>query len=184
MPTDVLPLIAEQLSTEVLAIFEKERRDAFRAPAPPVTTTTTNMTTTTTTTTTTGATIPTTVVTPPAATVTSPTSAPTVSTQPTATAADIKALLDAPNPVVAFSRWIGGHANPATALNWVDPATGYTLLHYAVLAQQDAVIDSLLARGIDRTRADQNNQTAAQLAQQRADSSSSQAVAAIAALLQ
>ncbi len=66
----------------------------------------------------------------------------------------------------------------------VDPANGYTLLHYAVLAQQDAVIDSLLARGIDRTRADQNNQTAAQLAQQRADSSSSQAVAAIAALLQ
>jgi ankyrin repeat protein len=68
------------------------------------------------------------------------------------------------------------------ALNWVDPSNGYTLLHYAVAAQQGAVVRSLLARGIDRTRADQNNQTAAQLAQQRADSSSSSAVAAIAAL--
>ena len=102
--------------------------------------------------------------------------------EPTAAAADINALLADPDPVAAISHWIDGHANPATALNWVDPANGYTLLHYAVLAQQDAVIDSLLARGIDRTRADQNNQTAAQLAQQRADSSSSQLVAAIAAM--
>jgi hypothetical protein len=185
---DVLPLVGEHLSTEVMAIFEQEWRDAFRAPAPPVTTTTTNTTTntttTTTTTTTTDATIPTILTASPTVTSTGPDSAPPVSTQPTATAADIKALLDDPNPVVALSRWIDGHANPATALNWVDPVNGYTLLHYAVVAQQGAVIRSLLARGIDRTRADQNNQTAAQLAQQRADSSSSQAVAAIAALLQ
>jgi hypothetical protein len=182
LPADVIPVLAQQLSTEVLAVFEQEWRDAFRAPPPPVITTTTNATITTTTTTTTDATIPTTVVTPPAATATSPASAPPVITQPTATAADIKALLDDPNPVVALSRWIDGHANMTAALNWVDPANGYTLLHYAVAAQQGAVVRSLLARNIDRTRSDQNNQTAAQLAQQRADSSSSSAVAAIAAL--
>jgi ankyrin repeat protein len=100
----------------------------------------------------------------------------------TATAADINALLADPNPVAAISRWIDGHANPVAALNWVDPSNGYTLLHYAVEAQQGAVVRSLLARNINRTRADQNNQTASQLAQQRADSSSSSAVAAIAAL--
>ena len=182
MPTDVIPVLAQQLSNEVLSVFEQEWREAFRAPPPPVTTTTTNATITTTTTTTTDSTIPTTLVTPPAATATSPASAPPVSTQPTATAADIKALLADLNPVVAILRWIGGHANPTAALNWVDPSNGYTLLHYAVAAQQGAVVRSLLARGIDRTRADQNNQTAAQLAQQRADSSSSSAVAAIAAL--
>jgi carbon monoxide dehydrogenase subunit G len=177
-----MPVLAEQLSTEVLAVFEQEWRDAFRAPPPPVTTTTTNATVTTTTTTTTDSTIPTTLVTPPAATATSPASVPPVSTQPTATAAEINALLADPNPVVALSRWIDGHANPTAALNWVDPSNGYTLLHYAVAAQQGAVVRNLLTRGIDRTRADQTNQTAAQLAQQRADSSSSSAVAAIAAL--
>jgi carbon monoxide dehydrogenase subunit G len=109
-------------------------------------------------------------------------SVPPVSTQPTATAAEINALLADPNPVAAMSRWIDGHANPATALNWVDPSNGYTLLHYAVAAQEGGVVRSLLARGIDRTRADQSNQTAAQLAQRLADSSSSSAVAAIAAL--
>ena len=180
-PTDVIPVLAQQLSNEVLSVFEQEWRDAFRAPPPPVTTTTTNATVTTTTTTTTDSTTPT-LITSPAATATGSASVPTVSTQPTATAADIKVLLADPNPVVALSRWIEGHANPTAALNWVDPANGYTLLHYAVEAQQDAVVRSLLARGIDRTRADQNNQTAAQLAQQRADSSSSRSVAAIAAL--
>ena len=125
---------------------------------------------------------PTTLVTSPAATATSPASVPPLSTQPTATAAEINALLADPNPVVALSRWIDGHANPAAALNWVDPSNGYTLLHYAVAAQEGGVVRSLLARPIDRTRADQNNQTAAQLAQQRAESSSSSAVAAIAAL--
>jgi hypothetical protein len=181
-PTDVLPLLAEQLSNEALVVFEQEWKDAFRAPPPPVITTTTNATVTTTTTTTTDATIPTTLVTSPAATATSPASVPPLSTQPTATAAEINALLADPNPVVALSRWIDGHANPAAALNWVDPSNGYTLLHYAVAAQQGGVVRSLLARGIDRTRADQTNQTAAQLAQQRAESSSSSAVAAIAAL--
>ena len=182
VPKELLPLLAGQLSNEVLSVLDQEWRNAFRAPPPPVTTTTTNATVTTTTTTTTDSTIPTTLVTPPAATATSPASAPPVITQPTATAADIKALLADPNPVVALSRWIDGHANMTAALNWVDPANGYTLLHYAVEAQQGAVVRSLLARPIDRTRADQNNQTAAQLAQQRADSSSSSAVAAIAAL--
>ena len=181
-PTDVIPVLAQQLSTEVLSVFEQEWRDAFRAPPPPVITTTTNATITTTTTTTTDSTIPTTLITSPAATATSPASVPPVSTQPTATAAEIKALLDNPNPVVALSRWIDGHANPAAALNWVDPANGYTLLHYAVAAQEGGVVRSLLARGIDPTRADQNNQTAAQLAQRLADSSSSSAVVAIAAL--
>jgi hypothetical protein len=103
-------------------------------------------------------------------------------TQPTATAAEINALLANLNPVAAISRWIDRHANPVAALNWVDPSNGYTLLHYAVEAQQGAVVRSLLARPIDRTKADQNNQTAAQLAHQRADSSSSSAVAAVAAL--
>jgi hypothetical protein len=183
VPTDVLPLLAESLSSQVLGTFEQEWRDAFRASPPPIiTTTTTNTTTTTTTTTTTDATIPTILTTSPAVTATGPASAPPVSTQPTATAADIKALLDDPNPVVAFSRWIDGHANPTAALNWVDPVNGYTLLHYAVVSQEGAVIRSLLARGIDTTRADQNNQTAAQLAQQRAESSSSSAIAAISAL--
>jgi len=51
-----------------------------------------------------------------------------------------------------------------------------------VAAQEGGVVRSLLARGIDPTRADQNNQTAAQLAQRLADSSSSSAVVAIAAL--
>jgi len=183
VPTDVLPLIAEQLPTEVMATFEKEWRDAFRAPVPPVITTTTNTTTITTTTTTTDATIPTILTTSPVVTSTDTAPAPPPVIESTATAADIKALLADPNPVVAFSRWIDGHANPATALNWVDPTNGYTLLHYAVVAQQGAVVRSLLARGIDPTRADQNNQTAEQLAQQRADSSSSQSVAAIAAML-
>ena len=182
LPTDLIPVLAEQLSTEVLAAFGQEWQEVFRAPALPVTTTTTNATVTTTTTTTTDSTIPTTLVTPLAATATSPASAPPVSTQPTATAADIKALLADRNPVVAILRWIGGPANATAALNWVDPSNGYTLLHHAVAAQQGAVVRSLLERGIDRTRADQNNQTAAQLAQQRADSSSSSAVAAIAAL--
>jgi len=184
MPKDIISVLAGQLSNDVLSVFEQEWKDVFRAPPPPITTTTTNTTTTTTTTTTTDATILPTLTTSPAPIVTSPVSAPPVSTQPTATAAEINALLADPNPVAAFSRWIDGHANPTAALNWVDPVNGYTLLHYAVVAQQGAVIRSLLARGIDRTRADQNNQTAAQLAQQRADSSSSQAVAAIAALLQ
>ncbi len=182
--TDVLPVLAQQLSTEVLAVFEQEWKEAFRAPPPPITTTTTNTTTTTTTTTTTDATIPLTLTTSPAPIVTSPASVPPVSTQPIATAAEINALQADPNPVVALSRWIDGHANPAAALNWVDSANGYTLLHYAVVAQQGAVVRNLLTRGIDRTKADQNNQTAAQLAQQRADSSSSQAVAAIAALFE
>jgi hypothetical protein len=163
-------------------VFEQEWKDAFRAPPPPVITTTTNATTTTTITTTTDSTIPTTLITSPAATATSPSSAPPVSTQPIATAAEINALLADPNPAAALSRWIDGHANPAAALNWVDPSNGYTLLHYAVAAQQGAVVRNLLTRGIDRTKADHNNQTAAQLAQQRADSSSSSAVAAIAAL--
>jgi hypothetical protein len=178
VPTDVLPLIAEQLSNEVLGTIAQEWKEAFRAPTPPITTTTTNTITTTT-----DATIPITLTTSPAAIATSSASAPPVSSQPTATAADINALLADPNPVVALSRWIDGHANPTAALNWVDPSNGYTLLHYAVAAQQGAVVRSLLARPIDRTTADQNNQTAAQLAQQLADSSSSQAVAAIAALL-
>ena len=182
VPKELLPLLAGQLSNEVLSVLDQEWRNAFRAPPPPVTTTTTNATVTTTTTTTTDSTIPTTLTTSPAATATSPASAPPVSTQPTATAAEINALLADPNPVAAISRWIDGHANPTAALNWVDPSNGYTLLHYAVAAQQGAVVRSLFARGIDRTRADQNNQTAAQLAQQRADSSSSSAVAAIAAL--
>jgi hypothetical protein len=196
MPTDVIPVLAQQLSTEVLAVLEQEWRNAFRAPPPPITTTTTNATVTTTTTTTTDSTTPT-LITSPAATATGsasapplstqPTatgsaSAPPLSTQPTATAADINALLADPNPVAAFSRWIDGHANPAAALNWVDPSNGYTLLHYAVAAQEGAIVRSLLARNIDRTRADQNNQTAAQLAQRLADSSASSAVAAIAAL--
>jgi len=180
--TDVLPVLAQQLSTEVLAVFEQEWKEAFRAPPPPITTTTTNTTTTTTTTTTTDATIPLTLTTSPAPIVTSPASVPPVSTQPIATAAEINALQADPNPVVALSRWIDGHANPAAALNWVDSANGYTLLHYAVVAQQGAVVRNLLTRGIDRTKADQNNQTAAQLAQQLADSSSSQPVRAIPAL--
>jgi len=181
-PTDVIPVLAEQLPNEVLAVFGQEWQEIFRAPPPPITTTTTNTTTTTTTTTTTDSTVPTTLTTLPAATATSPTSAPPLITQPTATAAEINALLANLNPVAAISRWIDRHANPVAALNWVDPSNGYTLLHYAVEAQQGAVVRSLLARGIDRTRADQTNQTAAQLAQQRADSSSSSAVAAIAAL--
>jgi Ran GTPase-activating protein (RanGAP) involved in mRNA processing and transport len=182
MPTELITVLAPQLSTEVLSVFEQEWRDAFRAPPPPITTTTTNTTVTTTTTTTTDPNVPTTLITSPAPIVTSPASVPPVSTQPTATAADIKALLADPSPVVALSRWIDGHANPTAALNWVDPSNGYTLLHYAVAAQEGGVVRSLLARPIDRTRADQNNQTAAQLAQRLADSSSSSAVAAIAAL--
>jgi hypothetical protein len=188
VPADVMSVLAEQLPNEVIAVFEQEWRDAFRAPPPPITTTTTNTTTTTTTTTatttTTDLTIPTALTTSPAATATSPASVPPVSTQPTATAPDINALLADPNPVVALSRWIDGHENPVAALSWVDPASGHTLLHYAVAAQQGAVVRSLLARGIDRTKADKTNQTAAQLAQARADSSSSQTAAAIAALLQ
>lgn len=100
----------------------------------------------------------------------------------TATVDQIKTLLAGTNSVVALSRWIDSHANPAVRLNWVDPASGYTLLHYAVAAQQGAVVKDLLARGIDLTKVDHNNRTAAQLAQRLADSSSSQAVAAIAAL--
>jgi hypothetical protein len=182
LPTDLIPVLAGQLSTEVLAAFGQEWQEVFRAPAPPVTTTTTNATVTTTTTTTTDSTIPTTLTISPAATATESASSPPSITQPTATAADINALLADPNPVAAISRWIDGHANPAAALNWVDPSNGYTLLHYAVEAQQGAVVRSLLARGIDPTRADQNNQTAEQLAQRRADTSSSQSVAAIAAM--
>ena len=180
---DVLPRLGEHLSADVTAIFEQAWKAAFRAPAPPVTTTTTDTNTTTTTTntttttTTTDSTIPTT---SPAATTISPALAPPVSTQPTAT---VNALLAAPSPDVALLRWIDGHANPAATLNWVDPVNGYTLLHYAVEAQQIAVIRSLLIRGIDRKKADHNNQTAAQLAQARADSSSSQLAANIAALL-
>ena len=184
VPADVMSVFAEQLPNEVIAVFEQEWRDAFRAPPPPITNTTTNTTTTTTTTTTTDATIPTILTTAPTPLATDTTTVPPPVIEPTATAADIKTLLDDPNPVVAFSRWIDGHANSTAALNWVDPVNGYTLLHYAVVAQQGAVIRNLLARGIDPATADKNNQTAAQLAQQRADSSSSQAVAAIAAMLQ
>ena len=177
--TDVIPLIAEHLPKEILATFEQGLKDGFRAPPPPITTTTTN-TTTTTTTTTTDATIFSILNALPPAFTTVP--VPPPGFVQTATAADINALLADPNPVAAISRWIDGHANPVAALNWVDPSNGYTLLHYAVEAQQGAVVRSLLARNINRTRADQNNQTASQLAQQRADSSSSSAVAAIAAL--
>ncbi len=97
---DVLPLVGEHLSTEVMAIFEQEWKDAFRAPPPPITTTTTNTTTTTTTATTTDSKAPTTLTTSPAPIVTSPVSVPPLSTQPTATAADINALLSDPYPVV------------------------------------------------------------------------------------
>jgi hypothetical protein len=182
VPTDVLPVLAEQLSNEVLSVFEQEWQEVFRAPVPPITTTTTN-TTTTTTTTTTDATIPAILTSSPTAPATSPASATPPITGPTVTAADIKALLADPSPVVALSRWIDGQTNPVAALNWVDPANGYTLLHHAVAEQQGAVVRSLLARGIDRTKADYNNQTAAQLAHARADSSSSGVAAAIAALL-
>ena len=103
-------------------------------------------------------------------------------TEPTATAASINALVAAPSPDVALLRWIDGHANPTAALNWVDPTNVYTLLHYAVKSQQIAAIRSLLIRGIDRKKQDHNNQTGPQLAQQLAESSSSSAVAAIAAL--
>ena len=65
----------------------------------------------------------------------------------------------------------------------VDPSNGYTLLHHAVAAQQVAVVLSLLERGIDHTKADHNNQIAAQLAQQRADASANQDAAVIADLL-
>jgi hypothetical protein len=66
VPTELIPVLAEQLPNEVLAVFEQEWRDAFRVPPPPITTTTANTTTTTTTTTTTDATIPTTLTTSPA----------------------------------------------------------------------------------------------------------------------
>ena len=178
VPTDVIPVLAGQLSSKVLANFTEEWRDAFRAPPPPIITTTTNTTTTTTT----DSSIPAALITSAPALVPGSTSAPLVNAQPTATEADINALLADSNPVMAVFRWVDGHENPTAALNWVDPANGYTLLHYAVEAQQGAVVRSLLSRGIDSRKADYNNQTAAQLAQRRADSSSSQAVAAIAAL--
>ena len=66
VPADVMSVLAEQLPGKVVAVFEQEWRDAFRAPPPPITTTTTNTTTTTTTTTTTDATIPATLTTSPA----------------------------------------------------------------------------------------------------------------------
>ena len=178
VPTDVIPVLAGQLSSKVLANFTEEWRDAFRAPPPPIITTTTNTTTTTTT----DSSIPAALITSAPALVPGATSGPLVNTQPTATEADINALLADRNPVMALFRWIDGHENPTAALNWVDPANGYTLLHYAVDAQQGAVVRSLLSRGIDSRKADHTNQTAAQLAQRRADSSASQAVAAIAAL--
>lgn len=178
--TDVLPLIAEQLSDDVLEIFRQEWEDAFRAPSATVTTTTTNATVTTTTTTTSDSTIPTEPFNPSAAPVADTTSATSSLAEPTA--AEITELLADPNPVAALSRWIGKHTNPQVALNWVDPANGYTLLHYAVITQQGAVIRDLMRRGIDRQKTDHSNQTAAQLAQALADSSSSQVVANIAAL--
>jgi ankyrin repeat protein len=52
----------------------------------------------------------------------------------------------------------------------VDPINGYTLLHYAVEEKKIAVIRSLLIRRINRNTQDLNNQTAEQLAQQRAGS--------------
>jgi hypothetical protein len=112
-----------------------------------------------------------------------PVSSPPSTTALSTSAGTIKALLAAPSPDVAFLRWIDGHANPAATLNWVDPVNGYTLLHYAVEAQQISVIRSLLIRGIDRKKQDHANQTASQLAQARADSSSSGVTADIAALL-
>jgi len=101
----------------------------------------------------------------------------------TATAADIQALLNSTNPVAALSRWIDGHSNPEIALNWVDPANGYTLLHYAVAAKQGAVVRNLIDRRIDRTKVNHHQQTAAQLAQQKASSDSRPAVAKIVQLL-
>ena len=181
VPADVIPVLAEQLSLEVLSVFAQDWEKVFRAPPPPITTTTTN---TTTTTTTTEVTTATTLTTSPAALATNPASEIPVNAQPIATAANINALLADPKPVVALSRWIDHQPSLAAALNWVDPANGYTLLHYAVAAQQGAVIRNLLARGIDRTRTDHNNQTAAQLAQQRRDSSSSQVASTIAAMFQ
>ncbi len=59
-PTDVIPVLANQLSNEVLSVFEQEWQEVLSAPPQPITTTTTNTTVTTTTTTTTDSTIPTT----------------------------------------------------------------------------------------------------------------------------
>jgi hypothetical protein len=185
VPREIMPVIAKHLSDEVMGVLAQEVTNTFRAPPPPVTTRTTNATTntTTTTTTTTDATKPTILTTSPVALTTDPSSSLPSMTESTATEATINALLAAPSPDVALLRWIDGHVNPAATLNWVDPTNGYTLLHYAVKAQQIAVIRSLLIRGIDRQKADYNNQNASQLAQARADSSSSGVAADIAALL-
>jgi hypothetical protein len=184
VPADLISVLAEQLPNEVVAVFEQEWRDAFRVPPPPIITTTTNTTSTTTTTTTTrnDTAVPNMLTTSPTVLVTDMPSATSIIATPTATADEIKALLADPNPVVALSRWIDGHANPAAALNWVDPSNGYTLLHHAIAAQQVAVVQSLMERGIDLKKADHNNQTAAQLAKNQADATSSQTVAAIAVL--
>jgi hypothetical protein len=182
IPKDVVTVLNQHLPNDVLAFFAKEGEKTLSASAPSITTTTSNSTTTTTTTS--NSTTQTTLITSPVALTTSPASAPPVSAQPTANEATINALLAAPSPDVALLRWIDGHANPSATLNWVDPANGFTLLHYAVAAQQIAVVRSLMIRGIDRTKADHNNQTAAELARRRADSSSSTVVAAIAALFQ
>ena len=182
IPKDVVTVLNQHLPNDVLAFFAKEGEKTLPASAPSITTTTSNSTTTTTTTS--NSTTQTTLITSPVALTTSPASAPPVSAQPTANEATINALLAAPSPDVALLRWIDGHANPSATLNWVDPANGFTLLHYAVAAQQIAVVRSLMIRGIDRTKADHNNQTAAELARRRADSSSSTVVAAIAALFQ
>ena len=196
IPEELMPLILEHLTISELATFVKQWRDDSRTSSPSVTTTTayTGATTTTTTTTNTRTTTTTANSTfpnvSPAALVTNLPSASPAILAPTATAATIKALLAAPRPDVALLRWIKGHANPAAALNWVDPANGYTLLHYAVRAEQIAVIRSLLIRGIDREKRDHKNQTAAQMAreiqgvQRLAGYSTNQTAAAIAALLQ
>ena len=186
VPTDVILLLTKQLSNQVLANFANEWETAFRESPSTIatTTTTTNTTTTTTTTTTINPTVrPTTSNASPATLATIPALAPLPMAEQTATAAEIQALLDSPNPVVALSRWIDGHENPATALYWIDPDNGYTLLHYAVAANQGAVIRHLIERGIDRTKVNHHQQTAAQLAQQKASSSSSQAAAKIVQLL-
>jgi Leucine Rich repeat len=184
MPKELLLLIARELSNQVLAQFANEWESAFRLPQTPVLTTTTNTTTTTTTTTTnpTATSVP--VDTSRAVLTTAPASASLPMAEPTATANDINALLASPNPVKALSDWIDGHANPATALHWVDPANGYTLLHYAAEAQEVAVARNLIARGIDRTKVNHNQQTAAQLAKQKVSSSSSQNAAKIVQLLE
>ncbi|CAM8651783.1 Leucine-rich repeat [Oxalobacteraceae bacterium] len=181
VPKDVVTVLNQHLPNDVLAFFAKEGEKTLPASAPSITTTTSNSTTTTTNTS--DSTTQTTLITSPVALTTDPSSSIPSMTESTATEATINALLAAPSPDVALLRWIDGHVNPAATLNWVDPANGFTLLHYAVEVQQIPVIRSLLIRGIDRKKQDHNNQTASQLAQARADSSSSGVAADIAALL-